>query len=854
MESLKNFYTKYKKIIKAILITMIVVLTTYVIVKEVRGIDKRQLAVMAKDMSGLTKFKFIGLGLFCFSFAAIYDFILAAYYKMKMPKLEVFRIGWISQSFNNFIGFGGVAGLTIREFLYDKFDVDRKVVNRIIFIVLFSDIIGLFSLALPASIGLVQIKQYKLIPIMILMFIAVLIFIMSDKLPKNKFTKDEESVFSRAQRKLRVYLTLQSTFEWLLAALFFAFTIQFYQPEISLMESCIVYVIATIIGIASMIPGGLGSFEAASALLFKTMGYDEPNIIFSLLVCRICYTIIPWIVGLFFLITAPKGEEGKESLQKANIIASILATCVLITGIIIIISVAMPSIFIKFRVMGRLFPHYMIVLNKRFTLVIGILLVVLSSGIKNLVKVAHHLSVILLSSATVLYLIKGRNHLEATICLLIAVFLVMNARYFQGSTSKIDGRQLLKNIMTVIGIFAIYILIFNITHKVDFINGIEKYSLNYIRNNTFNVIFPPMIAIIVLFIIAGISREHITFKLNTEEGKEKFDEFYKKYSYTQYTHLFYMDDKNYFLNKAETVMFLYRPYKDKILVLGDPAGEKEDFEDAIDELIVWATENKMKVAFYQILGNNLEEYIDEGFKFLKIGEDATVNVQDFNLEGKRNKILRKTMNSMEPKGLKFKLVDTPLSDEFVSSLKEVSDEWLNGRGEMQYSLGAFKEDYIKKAPVFVIENEEGIVQGFANMLPIKGSDMLSIDLMRHRLENTEGIMDMLFISILQWAKENDYKYFDLGIAPLSNVGNKLYSGSKEKLVNLAYQYGNKIYGFKGLRKYKSKFNPEWNSVYIAYKDDLNLPEILLALVNVVYGNTEEVNIEYFNEIRAKSIE
>ena len=854
MDSLKNFYNKYKKAIKAILITIIIVLTTYVIVKEVRGIDRRQLSEMAKNMTGIDKIKFVGFGLFCFSFAAIYDFILAAYYKMKMPKLEVFRIGWISQSFNNFIGFGGVAGLTIREFLYDKFDVDRKIVNRIMFIVLFSDIIGLFSLALPASIGLFQIKQYKLVPVMVLMFIVVILFIMSDKFPKNRFTKDEDSVFSRVQRKLRVLLTLQSTFEWFLAALFFAFTIKFYQPEISLMESCIVYVLATIIGMISMIPGGLGSFEAASMFLFKTMGYGEPNIIFSLLICRICYTIIPWIVGLLFLITAPKGEEGKESLQKANVIASVLATCVLVTGVIIIVSVAMPRLFVKFRVMGRLFPHYMIVLNRRFTLVIGILLVVLSSGIKNLVKVAHHLCVILLSSATILYLINGRNHLEATICFLIAIFLVMNTRYFQGSTGKVQSKQLFKNILIVLGIFASYVLIFNITHKVDFINGIEKYSLNYIRNNTFHVIFAPLIAIIVLSVMAGISREHITFKLNTEEGKEKFDEFYKKYPYTQYTHLFYMNDKNYFLNKDETVMFLYRPYKDKILVLGDPAGEKEDFEDAIDELIIWATENKMKVAFYQVLGNNLEEYIDEGFKFLKIGEDAIVNVQDFNLEGKRNKILRKTMNSMEPRGLSFKLVNMPFTDEFIASIKEVSDEWLNGRGEMQYSLGAFKEEYITKAPIFVIENEDGVIQGFANMLPIKGSKMLSIDLMRHRLENTEGIMDMLFISILQWAKENDYKYFDLGIAPLSNVGNKLYSGNKEKLVNLAYQYGNKIYGFKGLRKYKSKFNPEWNSVYIAYKDDLNLPEILLALVSVVYGNTEEVNIEYFNEIKSKVIE
>lgn len=838
MDMIKKFYSRYKNIIKIILVSLIVVLTTYVIFNEVKGMDLHELKKIAEGMRDRDKLLFFVLGLACFSFAAIYDFILAAYYKLNMPKREVFRIGWISQSFNNFIGFGGVAGLTIREFLYDRFNVDKKIVNRIMFIVLFSDLIGLFSLALPSSIGLIQLGQGKFIPLMLIMFSAVIVFIFSYKLP-TKYVKGEDSVFSKVQTKLRVYLTLQSTFEWALAALYFAFTIKFFQPEISLIESCIVYVLATIVGIISLIPGGLGSFEGACIILFKMMGYSTPNIVFSLIVCRIGYTIIPWIVGLILLITAPKVKEEKQTLKIADSTALVLSLCVLITGGIIIFSVTMPHLFIKFKFAQRFFPNHLILLNKRITLIVGILLVILSNGIKNRVKVAHNLSVMLLGIATLVYIYKETNYLIAIICLLIGIFLIMNGRYFTGMTEKFNKKHIIIGISAIFISFIVYILIFNIVNKVDFINGYERYSLNFIKNNLLYIGFSIFSVILILIVFLGITRKYDSFVKNSPEEFEKFNEFVKKYPYTPYTYLFNMNDKNFFINKNNTVLFMYRPYKDKILVLGDPIGEVTDFEDAIDELIIWASEKKMKVAFYQVTGKYLESFINDGFKFLKIGESATVNIKEFNLAGKRNKILRKTMNSMEPKGLEFKVLYPPYSREKMEELKLVSDDWLGKKDEMQFSLGAFKENYIQKAPVFVIEDENGKIMAFSNMLLMENTKILSIDLMRHRKNSPDGIMDMLFISMFQWAKENEYDYFDLGIAPLSNVGNKVYSNSKEKLINMAYEYGNKIYGFIGLRKYKNKFDPKWHSVYLAYKDDFNLVETLLALMNVCMNSSKE---------------
>lgn len=148
---------------------------------------------------------------------------------------------------------------------------------------------------------------------------------------------------------------------------------------------------------------------------------------------------------------------------------------------------------------------------------------------------------------------------------------------------------------------------------------------------------------------------------------------------------------------------------------------------------------------------------------------------------------------------------------------------------MGFSIGSFDEDYLNISSIFTLEKKGGEIIAFANKMEIKNTDIFSIDLMRYDHQEIPSIMEMLFLSIIDWGKENGYGYFDLGIAPLSNVGNKPYSGRKEKLVHLAYQYGNRIYGFIGLRQFKQKFHPEWKNVYIAYKDNHLLPQILVDI-------------------------
>jgi len=61
--------------------------------------------------------------------------------------------------------------------------------------------------------------------------------------------------------------------------------------------------------------------------------------------------------------------------------------------------------------------------------------------------------------------------------------------------------------------------------------------------------------------------------------------------------------------------------------------------------------------------------------------------------------------------------------------------------------------------------------------------------------------------VMLWAQEKNYAEFSLGMAPLSNVGASPYARINERLAALAFRYGNNLYNYQGVRKYKEKFKP-----------------------------------------------
>ena len=56
----------------------------------------------------------------------------------------------------------------------------------------------------------------------------------------------------------------------------------------------------------------------------------------------------------------------------------------------------------------------------------------------------------------------------------------------------------------------------------------------------------------------------------------------------------------------------------------------------------------------------------------------------------------------------------------------------------------------------------------------------------------------------------------------------------------AYEYGNRLYNYKGLRSFKDKYHPEWRSAYLAYPVLTPLPMLLLDTMALIAGGYRRI--------------
>jgi phosphatidylglycerol lysyltransferase len=296
-------------------------------------------------------------------------------------------------------------------------------------------------------------------------------------------------------------------------------------------------------------------------------------------------------------------------------------------------------------------------------------------------------------------------------------------------------------------------------------------------------------------------------------------------------------DKAYFFSNAGTMLAFVA--KGRIaLVLGDPIGSEGDFSPALDEFKQYCQRNDWQPAFYQVLPDHLPEYQRAGFSTLCIGHEAIVTLSNFTLEGSAAKPLRNIYNKITRLGYEPHMYLPPHRPELIQELRAISDEWLTSvhGTEKRFSLGWFDEDYLAGSPIIAVQAEDGSIKAFANVIPEYQRNEIAVDMMRRRNQLEAGTMDFLFISLLQWAQQQGYDTFNLGLSALAGVGERQDDPAVERALHYIFEHVNQFYNFKGLHAFKEKFSPQWSPRYLIYPSPASLPAIAMALMRADSGD------------------
>ena len=310
------------------------------------------------------------------------------------------------------------------------------------------------------------------------------------------------------------------------------------------------------------------------------------------------------------------------------------------------------------------------------------------------------------------------------------------------------------------------------------------------------------------------------------------------YGCSSLAHFTLLEDKAYYFSPSGRSVIAYVPKGRGAIALGDPIGPREERQEVIIAFGQFCQLNDWYPAFYQTLPDDLQLYRSLGFKSLKIGEEAIVNLQTLNLQGKAGRNFRNTLNRFTKSDYKVKIYQPPISEELLNELKGISDEWLKMMqgSEKRFSLGWFEPNYLRDCEIAVVQSNTGKITAFANVVPEYQLNEITIDLMRRCQEVEHGTMDFLFLSMFQYFKAQGYDGFNLGLSALSGLGKTLSSPRLEKVLNYLYKHLNRFYNFQGLHEYKDKFQPRWEPRYLVYPGASALPEVVVALIRADSGD------------------
>lgn len=134
--------------------------------------------------------------------------------------------------------------------------------------------------------------------------------------------------------------------------------------------------------------------------------------------------------------------------------------------------------------------------------------------------------------------------------------------------------------------------------------------------------------------------------------------------------------------------------------------------------------------------------------------------------------------------------------------------------------------YLKHFRIAIIRFE-GRPVAFANLLETYSHDLASLDLMRAHPDAPKLTMEFMMVGLIQHYKNHGYARFSLGMVPLSGLQPRRGAPLTQRLGSMVFRRGEQLYNFQGLRRFKDKFQPDWEPRYMAVPAGLD-PLVALA--------------------------
>lgn len=769
-----------------------------------------------------------------------YDWSALRYIGKPLPLPVTMTGGLMAYAFGNTIGLSAVSGGAVRYRIYsglglDAYDVAAVSTFAAMSFGIAATVVGLSALVLyPDALG--GLAPFRPMTMQMLAIIALGVMILPLAWVAVRGSSMKIGRFELRAPSLKVLggQVLFSVGDIGCSAM--ALYLLLPSSDLSFLNFVGIFAAATMAGILSHVPGGVGVFETV-VIAAMPAGTSVEKVAAALLMYRMTYYLIPFIIALVVLalyeaLVVVRGVAAKpptnawlralSSVSPALRAVSPLAPLVLSamifgSGLWMSLAALIPPSSDAGEALDTFFPLAFVEGGALLSSALGAGMIVLALGVARRSLGAYLLSISAMAAGAVVSLLQGLDYERAVTLAFAIIILLPFRREFHRRSGLVHGAFSPSWFLLVGGLILSVAFLIVLGHKgTTYSNEMWwQFAANSRAPRALRagLVAALGLALSAFALLLRSPRVHPQPPRPDELALAtgivaSVDEPAAAFALTGDKSLMFSDDRRAFV--------AYGVHGRSWIALGAPVGPEDSAAEAAWAFADAARRAGARPIFYEVAAVSLPLMLDLGLNLHKLGEEAVVDLTEFALDGPRRKKLRVAHARAQRDGMLLQIIYPPHHAVVLAQLRAISDDWLRARNlhEKRFSVGRFDEDWLNRWPIAIVVLQGRIV-AFANILTTTGRGMATVDLMRHLHDAPAGVMEFLFTEVMLQLKAEGVGRFSMGMAPLAGLQTRSGARLWNRFGSAVYRHGGHFYNFAGLRSFKAKFEPDWVARYIA---------------------------------------
>jgi lysyl-tRNA synthetase, class II len=293
------------------------------------------------------------------------------------------------------------------------------------------------------------------------------------------------------------------------------------------------------------------------------------------------------------------------------------------------------------------------------------------------------------------------------------------------------------------------------------------------------------------------------------------------------------DDKSVIWSPTGKSCIGYRVVSGVMLASGDPIGDPEAWPGAINAFLDEAARHAWVPAVIGCGEHGAEVWCREGdLTALELGDEAVVSLPDFTMSGRAMRNVRQMVSRVARQGYVAevrRVGDIPEAE--IKSLVRQADSWRGGPVERGFSMALGRVGGVgDERCVVATAVENGVLRAILHFVPW-GPDGLSLDLMRRDRSAAPGLNDFLIVETIKHGPDLGVKRISLNFAVFRAAlerGEKIGAGPVLRAWRRVLLFASRWFQIESLYKFNAKFSPQWVPRFLVFPNTRDTPRIGVA--------------------------